>query len=199
MAEKLFPLDIPPGFKNNGTTYQAKGRWHAGNFVRFFQGNIQPIGGWTKRTLTGDTITGTPNAAIAWADYSGNVWLAVGTSTGMWVINNSTNVVYDIMPTANVYGSTPYSWQLETFGQYLLAVNSASSFTDSSSTSNAWVWKGDTGAVMVPAQGSSIGNGPGPTYGVVVTPERFAVWLGGADLPTYAITGGPARPVTWID
>ena len=54
--DNLIPLELPPGMRNNGTTYQSKGRWYTGNFVRFFNGTIQPIGGWAARSLTGATI-----------------------------------------------------------------------------------------------------------------------------------------------
>lgn len=54
--DKLFPIKLPPGMRNTGTPYQSAGRWYTGNFVRFFQDCIQPIGGWTARTLTGSTV-----------------------------------------------------------------------------------------------------------------------------------------------
>ena len=55
--DKLLPIKLPPGMRNTGTVYQAKGRWSTGNFVRFFQDTIQPIGGWAARTLTGNSTT----------------------------------------------------------------------------------------------------------------------------------------------
>src|SRR5688572_44076 len=97
MIERLFALDLPDGFKNNGTTYQSKGRWHSGNLVRFFQGTKQPVGGWVERTLTGSAISGVPNAAISWQLNDGTSYIAIGTSTGLYVVT-SANVVYDITP-----------------------------------------------------------------------------------------------------
>ena len=42
------PLKIPPGVFRNGTQYQAKGRWYAANLVRWTEGAMQAIGGWTQ-------------------------------------------------------------------------------------------------------------------------------------------------------
>ncbi len=92
--------------RNTGTVYQSKDRWYTGNFVRFFRDTIQPIGGWTKRTLTGATIIGVPNAALAFTAVTGSTpvparYVAVGTSRGyLYVVNTDTNVVTDITPAA---------------------------------------------------------------------------------------------------
>ena len=101
--DKLVPINLPPGMRNTGTRYQSKNRWYTGNFVRFFQDTIQPIGGWTKVALSGATITGVPNAAVAFigADSTGATrhYIGLGTSTGkLYVINTDSNVVYDITP-----------------------------------------------------------------------------------------------------
>src|ERR1700733_13040451 len=108
MIEKLVTLDFPPGLQNNGTAFQSKGRWHVGNLVRFYQGTIRPIGGWVKRTTTGATISGTPNAAISWTLNDGTSYLAIGTTTHLYVVN-SANVVYDITP-MNISDPQPYLW-----------------------------------------------------------------------------------------
>lgn len=44
------PLQLPPGVKRNGTLYQAKGRWYSADLVRWWQGSMQPIGGWVRFT-----------------------------------------------------------------------------------------------------------------------------------------------------
>ena len=43
----LFPLTPPAGIVKNGTYYGHKGRWVAGNSVRFENGYLKPIGGRT--------------------------------------------------------------------------------------------------------------------------------------------------------
>jgi hypothetical protein len=42
------PVALPPGVLRNGTLYQAKGRWYGANLVRWREGAMQPIGGWTR-------------------------------------------------------------------------------------------------------------------------------------------------------
>lgn len=70
MANKLLPISPPAGLFQNGTRYQAKGRWYQANLVRFFSGTLQPVGGWQKLTLDGGTtmsaLTGLPRASIGW-------------------------------------------------------------------------------------------------------------------------------------
>ena len=58
--DKLLPLKLPPGMRNTGTVYQSKDRWYTGNFARFFQDTIQPIGGWAAITTSGATISNVP-------------------------------------------------------------------------------------------------------------------------------------------
>src|SRR3990167_6084899 len=78
--DKQLPIKLPPGMRNTGTVYQAKGRWYTGNFVRFFQDTIQPIGGWSAFTITG--ITGTPSAMVGWYCNGSPVWV-FGTTLGL--------------------------------------------------------------------------------------------------------------------
>ncbi len=188
MPDPFVPLTLPPGMQNNGTTYQAKGRWHAGNFVRFFQGNIQPIGGWVKRTLTGAPIQGTPSAMVSWTDNMGMPWLAVGTTTGLYVIS-STNEVSNITPGAwsNAPGQV---WQLTPFGAYLVAVNGYKDPT--AVTGNIWVWKGDP-AVVAGYAGGTLAGSPVNVDGCFMTAERFLVVLHGEPPQTY-----PAYPPGYV-
>lgn len=174
--QQLVPIDLPPGIYHNGTKLQASGRWYDGNGVRFYQGTKQPIGGWVRRTLSGATMTGRPNAAVSWETNAGNRFIAVGTSTGLFIVDSS-NVVHDIMPTGLV-GGAPYSWQLTTFGSYLAAAYALTAYNSSNSL-NVLVWKGDT---SVPADQAFDGSqGPNTSFGIVTTPERFFVVLRGSD------------------
>lgn len=176
MIEKVIGLDLPPGLRNNGTVMQSKDRWFAGNLVRFYQGNIQPVGGHVQRTLTGATITGTANYAHSWQLNDGTVYIAIGTTTGLWLVT-SDNVVHDILPVGLV-GGTPYTWQLDNMGSYLIAVYNLteSVITDSL---NVLAWKGDPDVAAVQAFGPP--DGPSAAFGCVVTPERFLFIIRGSD------------------
>lgn len=179
MIEKLVSLDFPAGYLNNGTKFQSKDRWFTGNLVRFYEGTIQPVGGWNERTITGVANVGVPNAAIAWETNDGSTWLAVGTTTNLYVID-STNKRWDITPSFNSNGN-PVFWQLDTFGTYLTATyNGTNVFPDEDI--NSFVWKGEVGVVAQP-----VGNKlfdpvcPTQTFGIVTTPERFLFLLQGGD------------------
>jgi hypothetical protein len=190
MIEKLFALKLPPGLYNTGTTYQSKGRWHAGNCVRFTNGAIQPIGGWVPRALSGATISGTPNAAISWQINDGTQYLVIGTSTGLYAVTGA-NVVYNITP---IYDgpASPWVWQLETFGSYLIGViNETNNGTQT--RANVVSWTGDL-ATIAAGLAYPYRQVPRFPFGCVVTPERFLVVLRGGD-PDPAFGGDP-YPVT---
>lgn len=189
MREDLVPIDLKPGYVNNGTTYQSKNRWFTGDLVRFFQGTIQPIGGWTKRTTTGATITGQPNAALAWQDNANESWLAIGTASHLYVLKNSTNVVYDITPGIFNNGGQSASWQLDTFGAYLVAVYNGTG-TNPSGNINMFYWAGDPATAAQPIA-SDVLSAPFLNYGVVTTPERFVFMLRGSDPLT--LGGNPMK------
>lgn len=195
MLEKLIPLKFPPGFANSGTAYQQKGRWLAGSLVRFFRGNIQPVGGWLRRTLTGTAITGTPSAVIGWQTNDGSSYLAIGTSTGIFVVT-SANVVYNITPTILNETFATRVWQLDVFGSYLVGVSGYSE--DNRTTGLLHIWNGDITTIMATPD-TGVGNTPVAVNGVVATPERFLVLLRGSDPQASATQTTPTAlppPVT---
>lgn len=188
MIESLLPIKLPPGLLYKGTQYQSKGRWYLGSLVRFFQGNIQPIGGWVQRSLSGATISGTPNAAVSWMMNSGACWMAIGTTTKLYVVS-SLNVVYDITPSP-LFSAPPYIWQLDLFGDFLIATyNSPPISSPDDASLNFFVWKGNSAAIATRTDGhlddlavdafSSFISAPTAVFGVVTTPERFLFLLRG--------------------
>ena len=209
MPEQLVPLKLPPGLVNNGTVYQTKGRWHLGNLVRFFQGNIQPIGGWVTRATTGAAITGVPCACIAWQTNDGISWMAVGTTTGLFVVSGA-NVVTNITPASITAGGIDAKrvWQLDTFGSWLVAISGTSDPTTETTLAGngfMWVWKGDVAAGAVRADPTytpttGVSADPSMGNGVVVTAERFLCMLRGTDPPTLGVgdivfVGDPLAPL----
>ena len=63
----LLPLDLPPGIVRPGTPYQAKGRWYDGTLVRWHEGALQPVGGWSALAGTDATKVGGPvRGMLAW-------------------------------------------------------------------------------------------------------------------------------------
>ena len=202
MADSLIPLNLPPGIFRNGTPYQARGRWNDSNLVRFYSGTIEPIGGWrTAQTDAGvdvTPLTGVPRGAIAWRGLNGNVYVAFGTTSKLYVLTSGT--LYEITPVgftaghvdttsatgsygAGLYGGGSYGigsttstmieadvWQLDTFGDYLIAI--------STSDKKPYIWLGDTANPAVPIDISAATGAPTTAAGLVVTPEKFLMALG---------------------
>lgn len=193
MADTLLPLDLPPGMRNTGTVYQSKGRWYTGSLVRFFNGTIQPVGGWTARTLTGAAISGVPRAMVSYRRNDNTQIIVVGTTRGLYAIVGG--AVTDITPSEVVSNNAARVWQLDVFGAYLVAVD----LIAPSTTGAMYYWNGDTattGELVSPWSGSN------PTLGlsVVTTPERFLVMLGGKYTASgWSSTGVESqfRMVTW--
>lgn len=202
---QALPLDIPAGFVRNGTELETQGRWRDGSLVRWREGVMQPVGGWSERVDASATIANPPRAAVAWMDNSGDRWTAWGTSAGLYVVSES-NAVTDITPagftageddaTINTgygggfYGAGDYGterpddgfytaatvWSLDTWGENLVGVSDADQVI--------YEWALDTSADAVAVSGA-------PTAcGLVVSEERFLFAL---------CAGGDNRKVAWSD
>jgi len=200
----LIPLDIPPGQYRNGTDFQASNRWRDASLVRWHDGSMRPVGGWTSRKTS--AFASAPRAMIAWLDNSSDSYLAAGTYNKLYYVNPS-STVYDITPTgltsgnlnaalnldygggfygAGNWGSAPTSsgvydeattWSLDSWGQYLLAC--------SSKDGKIYEWQLNSGVVA-----AQVTNAPVSNNGIVVTEERFVFALG---------AGGNPRKVQWCD
>jgi len=180
--------------RRTGTTYQSKGRWFTGNFVRFFQDTIQPIGGWSARSWTGATISGVPRAMVSYRLNSDVQVLVIGTTRGLYAVSGT--VVYDITPAAVVSNNANRIWQLDVFGAYLVAVDLIGPNTGG----RAYYWTGNTAAVAANLDPYSTGSAPLTPLSVVATPERFLVMLGAKYTASgWSATGSESqsRMVTW--
>ena len=200
----LIPLDIPPGQYRNGTDFQATNRWRDASLVRWHDGSMRPVGGWTTRKAS--AFAAAPRAMLSWLDNSNDSYLAGGTFNKLYYVNPS-NTVYDITPSGltsgNLNGSlnlgygggfygygnwstAPTSsgiyqeattWSLDTWGEYLIAC--------SSKDGKIYEWQLNTGVAA-----AQVTNAPINNNGIVVTEERFVFALG---------AGGNPRKVQWCD
>ena len=200
----LFPISLPPGVWRNGTQYQSAGRWYDANLVRWSQGVMRPIGGWTLRTTS--QFSGTPRNIIVWRSNNRNAYVAVGTNSNLYVITQS-NTIVDITPENFIpgeqssdvgfgyglfeYGTQSYgvsryhniplssvsTWSFDTWGEHLVccAVPDGRIYY--------WDLNVANDAVRVP-------NSPSGCVGVVVTEERHLMAIG---------AGGNPRKVQWSD
>jgi len=200
----LIPLDIPPGIHRNGTDFQSSNRWRDASLIRWQDGSLRPVGGWTTRKAS--AFAAPPRAMISWTDNGNDEKLASGTYNKLYHVNAG-STVFDITPTSftagdinaavntgyggSFYGSTAYNsppaysgvyaeattWALDTWGQYLVACSSADG--------KIYEWQLNTSTVA-----QVVANAPTSNVSIVVTEERFVFALG---------AGGNPRKVQWCD
>jgi hypothetical protein len=200
----MLPLTMPPGMYRNGTALQAVGRWRDGSLVRWREGILQPIRGWTNRApLPAGALPA--RGAAAWRDNSGDRWLALGTANALYVLPGG-NILNDITPDGLVpgivdavantgyaggfYGAAGYgterdengpltpatTWSLDNWGENLLAC--------SMDDGKLYEWRPGTPKAL------PIANAPTGCKGVMATEDRFVLAL--------AANGNP-RKVAWCD
>lgn len=200
------PLKIPPGVYRNGTEYQSAGRYYDASLVRWYEGTMRPVGGWRKRSAS--QMTGSCRGLINWRDNSGDRWIAAGTHSKLYVMNEA-GTLKDITPSGftagsadavskigfgyGPFGSYAYgvarpdtngvspatTWSLDTWGEYLVGC--------SSSDGNLYEWQL---GFSTPTLAVAIANAPANNEAVMVTAERFVFALG---------AGGNTRKVQWCD
>lgn len=200
----LVPLTLPPGVYRNGTEDQSSGRYYDSNLVRWTEGTLRPMGGWT--TLSQSPVTGKGRAILTWRDNEGNRWAAIGTHSNLYIMDRL-GQIYDITPSgltvgapvapvgggygggdfgAGDYGAPGMDpgligdatvWSLDTFGENLVALNNADG--------SLYQWTLDTSSAAVVVSAAPVNN-----RALVVTEERFALLLGAAGNP---------RLVQWAD
>jgi hypothetical protein len=200
------PIKLPPGIYRNGTEYQAAGRWYDANLVRWYENTLRPIGGWRKRSTA--QMSGSCRGFITWRDNSASRWIAAGTHTHLYVMNEN-GTLKDITPTGltagvasstvltgygtNVYGSFAYgvarpdtgqpvpatTWSVDTWGEYLVACSDADG--------KLYEWQL---GFSTPTKAAAIANAPTGNKALLVTQERILFALG---------AGGNPRKVQWCD
>jgi hypothetical protein len=92
----LIELNVKPGVYRNGSVREAKGRYYDANLVRWKNGKLKPIGGWEKTTTT--AITGKGRTMLPFQDNAGWSYIAVGTSSSLFIYTGSTSTPSDVTP-----------------------------------------------------------------------------------------------------
>ncbi len=200
------PLKLPPGIYRNGTEYQAAGRWYDANLVRWYENTLRPMGGWRKRAS--GQMSGLCRGFITWRDNSANRWIAAGTHTKLYAMNEA-GTLKEITPTGftagiadslsktgygySTYGTLAYgtarpdtglitpatTWSMDTWGEYLIACSNA----------DGKIYEWQLG-FTTPTLAAAITNAPTSNKAVLVTAERILFALG---------AGGNPRKVQWCD
>jgi len=200
------PLKLPPGIYRNGTEYQAAGRWYDANLVRWYENTLRPMGGWRKRAS--GQMSGLCRGFITWRDNSANRWIAAGTHTKLYAMNEA-GTLKEITPTGftagiadslsktgygySTYGTLAYgtarpdtglitpatTWSMDTWGEYLIACSNA----------DGKIYEWQLG-FTTPTLAAAITNAPTSNKAILVTAERILFALG---------AGGNPRKVQWCD
>jgi hypothetical protein len=113
---KYITLSLPMGLRWHGTDYQGRNRWHSANLMRWDDGAMMPVGGWSKfnDVATGDQSrfpdTGAVKCAHSWfanaaAGDSGAAYFLAGATHSNVYIMNGLGEVIDITPTGIAPGS----------------------------------------------------------------------------------------------
>lgn len=212
---KLFEITPPPGVVANGTEYSKKGRWVDSNFVRFQNGVLQPIGGWTylnSTALTGGTV----RELFAYKTLDDEEVLAIGNDEKFHVYFE--NAFDEITPTGFVtatnvnnqavgYGTGEYGeegWgdaranssflrkdvkvSFANFGEHLLMC--------SSGDGKIYRWRPDVSG-SPDAAATQLANSPTSNVGVAVTNERHVLAIGADGDPRKIMFSDQQDAETW--
>lgn len=212
----LVPLTIPPGVHRNGTDFESSNRWRDVNLMRWTDGSMKPVGGWSIRKAT--AFTGIARAMITWRDNSGAAHIVAATSSNLYHVDDSYEATtVDITPVGftsgndnaeqqigygsglyntNTYGTardsdgyiniTATTWSLDTWGEYLVGC--------SSTDGKLYEWQLDD---TTPTVAAVIANAPTSCLGLVVTEERFLVALGASGNPRLLAWSDREDNTTW--
>lgn len=210
----LLPITPPAGIVKNGTDYANKGRWVDGDLVRFENGYLKPIGGWTK--LRNTALDGAVIGLYSYMDNVGTPILAVGTTQKVYVLYENTWT--DITPTGfvndennNPLGYGAYNWGVEDYGdersQSGLPLDQGHFSFDNwgeilvftfSDDGKIYQWNPDSGPGGTPDTiATAVTNAPTGNQSVVVTNERHLVAIGSSDDPRLVAWSGRERNTVW--
>lgn len=218
------PLKFPPGLYKNGTSYSRKGRWGDANLVRWHDGSVRPVGGWSRRqTNAGADITSpitTPaDEAIrdifSWRDNDQDQNTVFGSNLAVYHMD-VLGAITDITPagytatnaskdpsTVAGYGQNPFG-----YGAY----GSANALTGADITPpNRWFFT-NFGEILVfgsrnngalaeydPNSGvtSAVSNAPSDIQDAIVTSSRQVMTLGGGGEPRRVQTSEIEDRTNW--
>lgn len=210
----LIDLKIPAGVYKNGTAYQSKGRWADCDLVRWFEGTMRPVGGWTN--IIGGIprgnlqVTGSARGSFSWRANANDKYLAIGTHTNLFAYGTSISGLKDITPSPFTVGFVDNNVNMGYGGGPFGDGAYGTPRTSSNITQFATTWSFDNFGEFLVAVSSqdgrllywdlvantavpvtaTAGTTPVMNKGVIVTDERFVMLLQ---------AGGNRRRVAWSD
>lgn len=171
-------LQIKPGVDTVSTPFQSMGQISESNLIRFFNGQIQKLGGCAR--LISAAFSGIATALMPWAALDTTQYIGIGTTAKLELI--AAGALVDITPAAGV-GSG--DWSLDKWGEDLVGAPAGGTVYE-------WVPPVSGGNVAVPVM-----NAPSIVNGLVVAaPEQQIITWG-----AFSATLGTQDPmlVAWCD
>ncbi len=121
-------LLIKPGVDTQSSALANGDQWTLSSLIRFRDGWLETIRGW--RHLCATPLSGVCRALHYWVDLSKNNWLAAGTNSNLYLVDDA-GVLHDITPIADFTPGnassdvgvpfTLQNWTLDNFGERLIA------------------------------------------------------------------------------
>jgi hypothetical protein len=203
-------MSFPPGFFRNGTTYMTQGRWFDGNLVRWHEGALQPVGGWSSVVNSSDSAVSVDQpirGMLGWKADNGQAYLAMGSYCKAWALH--LGILTDITPGGigcgtedaqvtdggaygdGIYGAGPYGGVISDATDEVVEVGSWQFDTwGELLLGNPWpdntIYEWD---LNVGNNFTAVTNAPSANA-IVVTPEQALVALG---------ANGDRRLIAWSD
>jgi hypothetical protein len=167
-------IAIRPGVSVELTPTLNEGGYSESQLIRFFAGQLQKIGGWTK--IAGVTIAGICRALFAWADLVGTYHLAIGSEQRLYVLTGG--ALSDITPVVATSNIPP--------AVQTIAGSTTITITDSSYTPaiGDWIYLG----TAIGIAGASV-SVPVGFYQVIALPSATSYSL--ATTTTALASSGP--------
>jgi hypothetical protein len=140
----LKKLIFKPGVNRDQTNYTGEGGWWESNKIRFFLGFPQKIGGWLK--VSTSAYLGVCRTMFNWLPTPGYNFLALGTSTKVYVESNGT--LNDITPIRATFAAGTVSFTTAAFSVTVLVTTTTA---HGGVTGDYVVFSGATAANGIPA------------------------------------------------
>lgn len=188
-------IRIRPGVTVELTPTAAEGMYSSSQLIRFFAGQLQKLGGWTK--VAGVAIAGVCRALFAWADLVGTYHLAAGSEQRLYVLTGGT--LFDITPVVATSNIAP--------AVTTLAGTPVVTITDASYTPSIGDWINLTipvaiaGAqLVVPAGYYQVTQIPSSGGYSIALPSVARGNSGSGVVPTYTtVAGSPVVTITMLN
>ncbi len=190
-------VQIPAGVVRLGTPSLSPDRWYAANLVRWREGKMQPIGGWSRISET--PLPSDVRKIATWRDNANVERVAFGCEENLILLEGNAytditpegfvgsggelyQVGYSVGPygaeaygTARSHGSTafqrPLTWSLQAWGEQLLGVWNV----------DGRLLRWAPNSPMTKAE--AVPNAPANNRAMVVTPERHVLLVGAGNEP----------------